>query len=1305
MSSVIRKLVEESLEGMESGKFQDFCLDFLPLWDGRFRGLARFGHTAAGKTRAGTPDLLLTKPDGSQIGVQCGTEENYWKQPDDVVKWKPYADAIKCIETLTNLIEIVIVANREIPTNKPNTKSALIGLLEDKTGAVVTPLAREDVSQFISSTLHTPPTKRLLQAYFQEAFQAFVSEEEAQRLGLGRSISSERPVDARTLIAIIDQAVECFGHTEKLKEYVVGQLDELSYRLTSLPKFNGIQRKSVDDLHLKSPLSKIWSLIGVPKIGKTSLLLQLSNTWASFDIHWYDCPHEEECAAAIVADLIKTLLPSQSTDKLMKSEVVFEATLKDAESLSRPVVFIIDNAENLSEKGLKQLSDTICTIKRHEIAASLAVVFASNRRLAPLATVTDLPIVAPPWTASELADLLRLSNIQFDEQDKERYLDLLESFSGGHPLTAKFLASKWPTAAELLVGQLTPLTKSIDENLSKEVQVLLYEDILKDADSQNLVQRLSVLTGHTPEDILDVLRIEVSPQITQSAIVIIERVGGSVIEGDSTIGYSVPRVFREVARQKISKDEAQRVFKVVSSRLLIPKGQIIDAGRATSGLFYLMCAGDFDQIYYWTTFLVSTALKRDLKDAQLSVLLDRLHFTSILNSPEGLVRQITHGLMMITLATAYCHVRQYKTAAEILERIKIDSVPTSKELDLDAARHIQIQTVMLKAVICTLSGSDSPLSKLSESDLEALFESDGQTRHEYLELLSQFILSYPISGLEASLVRGITSKVESTGLGDIEACFDLACNIGVRAKKEALDAGLIEKYFISTAFGRLLRDVSYATLMIELRQSKPALLAIERAMDAARGLGVTNARCWSHLYQVRGDGAYQLEDKPLSEESYSLGLKYSQPSSFDRAWASWRLGLLKNEEQMFDKAAAEFKSKGHIEYWARSLGARGALLIRSGKMYEGVRCLHDLITAYFVSGEDAAGPATTLALSHLSRLKSELEGEPLDSANLQFPEIKSSLYETVLESARPLSGPILAYFILGQTYRLLGNQVAAFSCIVQGLNFVPTHQKDIYALPVILNDFMVLLSNPALDRAHTKLCVQRAISHRSLGGTTPLAFTAYCLFDKADKDSQRGSNLSLIELLNFVDEVLRDSPQNEQYWKSEVLIRRARLIKESGDRLNLKDLYARSLVAAKAAENTGVMIESSHALGFEFATEASSLEELAEVQFVMIKAVEMQNENIDHLLVHGENLFNLWRNIDWRRLLATDIKTKNMLMDSAKEMGRAGTPSALTAPVMVFLLAKLFNHSGPSVEWARTRCLPWKDNLPAYVSGYLDSLT
>src|SRR5712691_7040708 len=62
MNPELRVLMETSLETFEGGLFQDFCLDLLPIYHPRFKSLARLGHTASGKTRAGTPDLLVTAP-------------------------------------------------------------------------------------------------------------------------------------------------------------------------------------------------------------------------------------------------------------------------------------------------------------------------------------------------------------------------------------------------------------------------------------------------------------------------------------------------------------------------------------------------------------------------------------------------------------------------------------------------------------------------------------------------------------------------------------------------------------------------------------------------------------------------------------------------------------------------------------------------------------------------------------------------------------------------------------------------------------------------------------------------------------------------------------------------------------------------------------------------------------------------------------------------------------------------------------------------------------------------------------------
>ena len=88
---------------MEPGRFQEFVLRVLPLYDQKYLGMVRHGGTEFGKTRAGVPDLLKTYGNGDQIGCECGTAEDYWSPPTDSTQlssWKPIYDARSCIDRL-----------------------------------------------------------------------------------------------------------------------------------------------------------------------------------------------------------------------------------------------------------------------------------------------------------------------------------------------------------------------------------------------------------------------------------------------------------------------------------------------------------------------------------------------------------------------------------------------------------------------------------------------------------------------------------------------------------------------------------------------------------------------------------------------------------------------------------------------------------------------------------------------------------------------------------------------------------------------------------------------------------------------------------------------------------------------------------------------------------------------------------------------------------------------------------------------------------------------------------------------------
>jgi hypothetical protein len=387
MSQVVRDLIEKTLSGMEQGEFQDFCLHFLPLYAQRFGGIVRVGHTAAGKTRKGTPDLLKTDATGAQLAVQCGTEKNYWKRTEKLDDWKPCDDGTKCIESLSNLAEIVIIANREIPTNHPNCKTVVIKYLSSKTSAAVTPLSVEDIGQFLAPLVHDLSVRSLFKDYFPEVFSLVQDEELAQKYRLADEVAAERSINAEMLLELVENAFGSHAHIGDVKSYVIERIDELSssYRLTPVPAFSGISRQSVTALPLAEPLGKVFELAGVPKIGKSSSLLQLAREWEGSEVHWYDCPIHptlsEECSHSIAEDLIRTLLPEAKTELLVRSPYKLATALKATGMPAGSAIFVVDNANNLPEAGLKQLRQILGFIKASPLVGGIAFIFVSTRKL------------------------------------------------------------------------------------------------------------------------------------------------------------------------------------------------------------------------------------------------------------------------------------------------------------------------------------------------------------------------------------------------------------------------------------------------------------------------------------------------------------------------------------------------------------------------------------------------------------------------------------------------------------------------------------------------------------------------------------------------------------------------------------------------------------------------------------------------------------------------------------------------------------------------------------------------------------
>jgi len=233
--------MEAGLETFEGGRFQDFCLDFLPAYDGRFEGLVRLGHTAGGKTRAGTPDLLKTAGE-RQIAVQCGTDQNYWPSEATIATSKPYQDAIDCIRALQNLDEIVLVTNRETPLGSPNLRAQISAAVRHETTAAVTLLGREDLGQFLALNVTDPRVARIITEYFPNVARALEAQRDATQHRILLKIARTQQMELGAALHVVEDAFRAKTGIAEATAYALEQARALNAcRMYELPPFGGCQ--------------------------------------------------------------------------------------------------------------------------------------------------------------------------------------------------------------------------------------------------------------------------------------------------------------------------------------------------------------------------------------------------------------------------------------------------------------------------------------------------------------------------------------------------------------------------------------------------------------------------------------------------------------------------------------------------------------------------------------------------------------------------------------------------------------------------------------------------------------------------------------------------------------------------------------------------------------------------------------------------------------------------------------------------------------------------------------------------------
>ena len=278
-------------------------------------------------------------------------------------------------------------------------------------------------------------------------------------------------------------------------------------------------------------------------------------------------------------------------------------------------------------------------------------------------------------------------------------------------------------------------------------------------------------------------------------------------------------------------------------------------------------------------------------------------------------------------------------------------------------------------------------------------------------------------------------------------------------------------------------------------------------------------------------------------------------------------------------------------------------------------------------------------------------------------------------------------------------------CLRTALLFQANTQLGKNCVPLTIHDLLDEIT-PAGDKKEIQKLIIRGIfidMHQIRLSRTrdPKNFVSHCIFSKLDNvvtemnDSQK---LMFINVLNEVQKtVIGSNHKDGDWWVAEICLRRAKIGETYYRTRNEKYfLWKKTYDCGIKANNKEVIVRAAYYLGFVHAEYSSSIKDLADIQFNMLKSIPSQEEGFARIEDFGQNLFQLWRQIQFRRLSISDLGAKRVLLDSARIIDDSGVSPNNAGPVMILLLASVYGFKGKATDWSvdRVRRINLESEIP-----------
>lgn len=819
------------------------------------------------------------------------------------------------------------------------------------------------------------------------------------------------------------------------------------------------------------PIGRVVCLHGVPKIGKTSMVIQLSQHVIAKEcqFEWMRSPRmlmERESEAELFErDLLQKLLSCifdpTCVDDYLSGRCNSDSLLCETRSMTdRKKIIVVDDAQFLPDSSLIRIRQELKLFadQLHN-SSSVGLILISTKSLKKtLGKYCDV-VLHPDWTLSDLAALLTFNNIK--DLDN-RYVNMLNSFGHGHPRIIIALARKYPTPAELVQDKLQiGLDPSIDEDLHDDVKGFLFDDILRTDAERNCLITLSSLAFDFSIDMGSHIMSELHSDSGFNVRLFIERELGTVFETSTDGRVRIADIYKDCAAINLTWKQRSKVYSCAAKYLLPKAPATIDIFNACNGIFYYASVGNFMAASLWTNLILHELMNGEYDPSIPKWVLAKLDFLHYYVFPKDRSSLGLYLNCIIGLAQANFHFGDYSASDTHIKYIEEGLVLGKSKSILSDADIAALTNMLIVSVSISylkkgdLVNSVSTWARLRE-DKGGPFDMYSEVCCNIVAICSSAVNLACIPVAQLLLVANRTSSDKTTRIRNLTEIFDqIGSKLG--RNKDDLDAWASAHEF-PEGLPIVLERTVRSRYSAEIGDFETAVSMADRAIDGLARLGGDLVRNRAHLVLLQADNLFSIGRPEESIELYREAQNQMLPSNrFGTAWCNYRLGMLEVDQKECARlllAAAEgMKKIENLVGYGKALGEYAVLSILMGDRITGLKSFKELFDQYYKHGQQSLGAAVAVTANILSTISFDGYGRHIDVKTKNggiIYGLRRLVFADAHNSIIPIGNKVIPYGLLSKLFLTEHDRESTRDCWISAVNSPLSIPFDInFFVPIV----------------------------------------------------------------------------------------------------------------------------------------------------------------------------------------------------------------------------------------------------------------